>query len=131
MVIEKIKELAQLKASLAKMEATVSAQLPAALAELPAQYGYDSLSAFIRALKQAGGAKRKGGKGKAAKAGKAGKKKRAKITDAIKAKVKAAVEAGTSGGAIAKQLGISPASVQNVKKELGLVKSRSAGTPAA
>ena len=38
--------------------------------------------------------------------------------------MKAAVEAGKSGLEIGKLLGISPASVQNVKKELGLVKAR-------
>ena len=74
--------------------------------------------------------KGKGGRGKAkagaarkAKGGK-GRRKRAKITPELKAQVKAAVEAGKTGGAIAKELGISLPSVQNIKKEFGLVKKR-------
>jgi DNA-binding CsgD family transcriptional regulator len=38
--------------------------------------------------------------------------------------VKAAVEAGRTGAQIAKEFGISVPSVQNIKKELGLVKKR-------
>ena len=57
----------------------------------------------------------------------AGAKKRrtrAVITDATRAEVKKLVEAGKSGGAIAKALKISLPSVQNIKKALGLVKPR-------
>ena len=56
----------------------------------------------------------------------AGKKrgKRARITPELKAEVKAAVEAGKTGAVIAKELGISLPSVQNIKKEFGLVKKR-------
>jgi hypothetical protein len=56
----------------------------------------------------------------------AGKKrgKRARITPELKAQVKALVEAGKTGAVIAKELGISLPSVQNIKKEFGLVKAR-------
>jgi len=123
MVTDKIKALAELKAQAAKLEARVMVEREAELASLPEKYGYDSLKAFIKALKQAGGGKRKAKKGKV---GRPRKRKRAKITPEVKAQVKAAVEAGKSGSAIAKVLGISVQSVQNVKKEFGLVKSRAA-----
>jgi hypothetical protein len=56
----------------------------------------------------------------------AGKKrgKRARITPELKAQVKTLVEAGKTGAVIAKELGISLPSVQNIKKEFGLVKKR-------
>jgi hypothetical protein len=62
---------------------------------------------------------------------KAGKGKRAKITDEIKAQVKALAEAGKTGQEIAKALGISAPSVQNIKKAFGLVKARSSAAPEA
>jgi len=49
--------------------------------------------------------------------------KRAKITAAVRATVKNLVKAGKSGAQIAKAAGISSASVQNIKKALGLVKT--------
>jgi DNA invertase Pin-like site-specific DNA recombinase len=123
MVTEKIKQLAELKAKAAKLEARVLIERKAELASLSEKYGYETLKAFIKALKEASGGKRKGKKGKA---GRPRKRKRAKITPEIKAQVKAAAEAGTSGSAIAKATGISVQSVQNIKKEFGLVKPRSA-----
>ena len=52
------------------------------------------------------------------------KRKRAKLTSELKDQVKVAVEAGKTGAAIAKEFGISLPSVQNIKKEFGLVKAR-------
>ena len=110
-----------------------------ALAKLPSDYGYDSLNGFIKALKAAAGkaGKSKGKAKKAAKApkpakvAKAGKRTRAKITPEIKQQVIAAVQAGTAGAKIAKDFGISLPSVQNIKKEAGLVKARSVAAPEA
>jgi DNA-binding NarL/FixJ family response regulator len=132
MVTEKIKQLADLKAKAAKLEASLEAQRPAALAALPAEFGFDSLAAFIKALKAASGRKYKTKKTGTAKAPKTPRRrKRVKITPEIKAAVKAATEAGRTGAAIAKELGISSASVQNVKKEFGLTKPRRVATPPA
>jgi hypothetical protein len=124
MVTEKIKELAELKEKAAKLEAKVVAERTAELASLPQAYGYDSLKAFIKALKQAAGGKRGRKKGVKGKAGRPKKRTRARITPEIKEQVKAAVQAGTTGAAIAKSFGISVQTVQNIKKEFGLVKSR-------
>jgi len=131
MVIDKIKQLADLKAKAAKLEASLEAQRPAALAALPAEFGFDSLAAFIKALKQAAGRKYKVRKTKVPKVAKTRKSKRTKITDEVKAAVKAAAEAGKTGAVIAKELGISAASVQNVKKEFGLTKPRASAVPPA
>jgi hypothetical protein len=139
MVTNKIKELQALQVKAATLQAAIDAERNAELASLPSKYGFDTTAAFIQAVRNADGAKAnsKGrGKGKATKKKVAAKstiakgsvvvakRKRAKITPAIKAKVKSAVNAGTSGAMIAKSLGISLPSVHNIKKELGLVKAR-------
>jgi hypothetical protein len=95
------------------------------LAKLPTQYGFQSANEFTSAVSAAAGSGRgrKPAKAKvAAKAPKAGRRRRAKITDATRAQVKKLVEAGKTGGEIAKSVGISLPSVQNIKKALGLVK---------
>jgi hypothetical protein len=127
MVTEKIQELQALQAKAAELQASIEAERAAELAALPAKYGFDSLPAFIKAVKAAAGGtgKRRGRKAKAPAAKKAGgKRTRTKITPELKEQVKAAVEAGKTGAAIANEFGISVPSVQNIKKEFGLVKAR-------
>ena len=133
MVTEKIKQLQALQAKAKELQDSIDSERTQELATLPARYGYDSLADFIRALKAAEGGRsgrgrgRKAGRGRAAKsaAKSSGQKRtRAKITPETKSQVKASVEAGKTGAQIAKELGISLPSVQNIKKELGLVKAR-------
>jgi hypothetical protein len=136
MAISKIKELQALQAKAATLQAAIDAERKQELASLPGKYGFDSIAAFIEAVRSAAGAAKGPGRGvkkkvaakSAAKSvtGATGKRRRAKITPAIKAKVRTAVTAGTSGAVIAKSLGISLPSVHNIKKELGLVKARKA-----
>ncbi len=132
MVTEKIKELAALEAKAAELKARIETQRDAELATLPSTYGYTSLNDFIKALKVAEtkAAGRRGKRGpkpasaKAAKPAKSGKRTRTKITPELKQQVVAAVQAGKSGSEIANQFQISLPSVQNIKKEAGLVKAR-------
>ena len=129
--IDQIAELTKAKAKIAQAEAKLAADRVAALAKLPSEYGYSDLNEFINAIKAAAGKGIKS-KAKAVKAPKASKDstaktakgKRAKITNEIKAQVKALAEAGKTGQEIAQALSISAPSVQNIKKELGLVKTR-------
>ena len=119
MVTEKLKELEATKAKVASLEKSIAAQLNKELSALPAKFGFDNVAAFVKAVQAAGG-KRRGRP--AAKAGPAKKRrKRAVITDATRAEVKKLVEAGKTGAVIAKAVGISLPSVQNIKKALGLV----------
>lgn len=132
MVTTKIKELHALQAKAAALQVVIDTERNQELAALPAKFGYDSVNAFVQAVRNADGAKGRGrgakkkaaGKSAAKATGTTGKRKRAKITPAIKARVKSAVKAGTSGAEIASSLGISLPSVHNIKKELGLVKAR-------
>lgn len=133
---EQLAKIEKAKAEIAAAEAKLAADRVSALAKLPSDFGYDNLNGFIKAVKAAYGkggkvAKGKPGrKAKAAAAPKAAKKgKRAKITDEVKAQVKSLAEAGKTGQEIAKALGISAPSVQNIKKALGMVKPR--GTTSA
>lgn len=52
---QRLKEIAEQKEQLRRQEEKLDASRAAALAALPAQYGFPDLSDFIRALRQAGG----------------------------------------------------------------------------
>lgn len=120
MVTDKLKELEAAKAKLADLEKSIASELQKELKALPSKYGYDSMPAFIKALKLSSGVRSPGKP-----PGRGGKKRtRAVITDSTRSDVKKMVDAGKSGAEIAKSLGISIPSVQNIKKALGLVKAR-------
>jgi len=121
MVTDKIKALAVSKAKVAELEKSIATELNRELAALPGKYGFDSLPAFFSAVRSASRGKLRGGRTVAA-GGK--RRKRAVITADTKGKVKSLVEAGKTGAEIAKAVGISLPSVQNIKKDLGLVKAR-------
>ena len=103
------KEVARLEKQLVRFQAK--------LLKVPAKYGFGSVEDFVAALLDAA-------KGSGGAARKAGTRTRAKITPEVKDKVKALVKEGKTGAAIAKEVGISVPSVQNIKKELGLVKKK-------
>jgi hypothetical protein len=123
MVTDKIKLLEATKAKLAKLERAVATHIHRELASLPGKYGFGSVKEFAEAVAVASGRGRKAGRG-AAKAAAVKRRRRAVITDRIRAQVKKRVEAGQTGAAVAKALHISLPSVQNIKKALGLVKVR-------
>ena len=90
---------------------------------MPARYSFESVAAFAAAVVAACGAKPRRGRPPGIKA--PGKKsKRAKITDAIRDEVKKLVEAGQTAHEIAKAVGISAPSVGNIKKALGIRRSK-------
>lgn len=122
MVTDKLKKLHEYQREMAKLEKEL-ASFNRKLLALPGKFGFKTADAFIDALRTA--AKSGGGK-KAASAPKAasGRKPRAVITAETKQKVKALVNDGKTGAQVAKALNISLPSVQNIKKELGLVKAR-------
>ncbi len=121
-VSAKLKELESARARLASLEQAVRDEMTKEMAALPAKYGFESAEDFIEAFRAATGARRRGRP--AVKTGGKKRRTRAVITDETRAVVKKLVEAGKTGSEIAKQVGISLPSVQNIKKALGLVKSR-------
>jgi DNA-binding CsgD family transcriptional regulator len=130
MVTDKLKELEAAKARLAELQKVVHAQMQKELASLPGKYGFDNIDDFVRAVKGAsgGGSRRRarGGRRRGPKPAAAGRRRRrrAVITDSTRSEVKKMVESGKTGRQIAKAVGISLPSVQNIKKALGLVKAR-------
>lgn len=130
MISDKLKELESLRAKAAELEAAVQKERAQQLANLPKQYGFSDVEEFVDAVLAASGTRR-GRRGRPPATGRsanrAGKKSRAprtKITDETRAEVKKLVENGKTGAEIAEIVGISLPSVQNIKKALGLVKTR-------
>ncbi len=121
MVTEKLKELKAAQAKMWELEKSIAVELAKELAELPGKYGFTNVQAFIKAVKSTAAGRRKASTPKTA-GGK--RRKRAIITADTKTQVKAMTQAGKTGAEIAKAVGISLPSVQNIKKELGLVKAR-------
>lgn len=128
MFSEKLKELEAARAKLAALEQSIASERNQELAALPAQFGFPDVASFIAAVQAATGKRRgrkpNGASTAAPKVTSGKRRKRAQITDATRAEVKKLVDAGKSGTAIAKAVGISLPSVQNIKKALGLVKKR-------
>jgi hypothetical protein len=118
-----IRRLAKARAAAASLEQSLVKEL----ASLPKAYGFDSVKAFIAAVVTAGG--KRGGVKRARKPSKPKTRIRAVITESVRAKVKALLKAGKSGSQIAKAVGISLPSVQNIKKAFGLVKAQKKAPP--
>jgi DNA invertase Pin-like site-specific DNA recombinase len=127
MLKELIKSLNDAKAQVETLEQKVEKGLKEALAKVHAEHGFDSVDSFIKAVKKATGEAETKGRNAANRA--FPRAKRAKITAAVRATVKNLVKAGKSGAEIAAAVGISSASVQNVKKALGLVKTAKKPAP--
>lgn len=132
MITDKLKELEALKQRAAALEAAVAEERTRALAALPTDFGFANAHDFVAAVLAASGGRGRGrgrprgrppGTGRAAGPGKK-RRRRAVITDEMRAQVKKLSEAGKTGAEIAKAVGISLPSVQNVKKALGLVHAR-------
>jgi len=124
MVTTAIKQLAAARGKIAKLEAAVESELPKVLSKLHEQFGFENVELFLAAVESAA-SKKRGKVGRPKEVVSAPKtRRRARITDATRATVKKLVKAGMSGSKIAKAVKISLPSVQNIKKALGLVKSR-------
>lgn len=125
MITDKIRELEATRAKLANLEQSIQSELKKELAGLPEKYGFDSAAAFIAAVRAASGGThgRRGRVGRTASAPRK-RRKRAVVTDEMRAQVKKLVGDGKTGAEIAKTVGVSLPTVQNIKKALGLVRKR-------
>lgn len=121
MVNNIVSELELAKAKVSELEAVMAKERRARLVNLHKELGFESSKELIAALRKAPAGESR----PAASAGKRPRGKRSRITPEMKQELKALVNDGKTGKQIAKQLGISLPSVQNIKKELGLVNSRS------
>ena len=130
MITPKIKKLAALRERVAQLELVIETELYEDLFGIHKRYGFADVESFLGAVRAAAGGRdvaRGPGRPKKTAAAPAPKaRKRAKITDAIRTRVKKLVAAGKTGSQIAKAVGVSLPSVQNIKSALGMVKSRGA-----
>jgi hypothetical protein len=126
MISSKIKELNATKAKIAKLESEITRDLHQTLSKLHTEFGFDDVPSFIKAVKAASTTVVRRGAHIVASST---KRTRAKINAGTHAAVKKMVKAGETGAAIAAELGISLPSVQNIKKTLGLTRTRKSKKP--
>ena len=122
-----IKQIETARAKLAALEKAAADQRNHTLVRLPAELGFADMESLIAALQAVAGPKPKGRSAKGVKAKTPGAvklRKRAVVTDAMRGEVKQLVEAGKTGAEIARAVGASLPTVQNIKKALGLVQKR-------
>jgi hypothetical protein len=122
MVSDKFKQLADYQQKVAALQKKIERERVTALASLHQKYGFGSPAELIRAIRAASGpaaGKRAGRPG-------GGHRKYARISPELRQKIKAALQAGKTGGQVAAAFGISVPSVYNIKKASGLVKARKA-----
>lgn len=123
MIATKIKQLTKAQARIAKLERSIAKQLATELARLPARYGFTNVKSFLHAVRSAVGGEPPRRPSRGARKSRRSRK-RAVITDAMRAEVKRLVEVGKTGREIAAALRISQPSVAVIKKALGLTKKR-------
>jgi hypothetical protein len=109
----------------AELRKKAAAQRGDRLKDLHTALGFGARSELIDALSALDGRRGAPGRpGRPAANGASGKRRRARITPAMRADVVKAIKAGDAAGAVAKRFVISIQSVQNIKKEAGLVRAR-------
>lgn len=118
MVTDKLKQLTEYKTKIVELQNSIEQERKGALARLHLDYGFETPSELIKALRKA-----TAGKG-ARKAGGPRHKKHARITPEQREKIKAALQSGKTGKQVAQEFGVSVPSIHNIKKEFGLVKPR-------
>lgn len=136
--------LARKQAEVASLEQELRAAQTAQFTELPAKLGLDSIDAVIKALAPHASPRLKGALAKAfggklpasvametpvdtkpaAPAAKRERRKRATVTPELKDAIVLALQAGKTSSAVAAECGVSPATVNNIKRAAGLTKKR-------
>ena len=129
-----IRNLKALRSKASALVEKIASRRTQSLNGIHESHGFETVEEFISAVQAANsterGGKRRKPPGPATSSdfptsrspGK--RRRRSKITPEMKDQLKAMVKAGRTGKEIAKQLGISLPSVHNVKKDLGLTKTR-------
>ena len=139
--------LARKQAEVASLEQELRAAQTAQFTELPAKLGLDSIDAVIKALAHHASPRLKGALAKAfggklpvsavaietpvdSKPAAAApvpareRRKRATVTPELKDAIVLALQAGKTATAVAEECGVSPATVNNIKRAAGLTKKR-------
>ncbi len=118
----KRQEIEKYKKKIVELERQMEEERRQKLVNLHEQLGYESRDELISALQGLGRGKAAATKAKGGKRGKRGK--RTVITPELRSQILDAIKSGKSGTAVAKEFGVSVPTVQNIKKQGGLVKKR-------
>lgn len=121
MFADQIKQLSAFRTKVQALERSAINQLESELKQLPKRYGFADVHTFVHALKSSALMHKKISK----KDQRSAPRKRAIITKATRAAVRNMANAGKPEAEIARVVGISVASVHNIKKTEGLIRSRS------
>jgi hypothetical protein len=124
MITQNLKKLEKARARLVKLEQDLAESRAAELSALPGQYGYDSVNAFLHAVRLSAKGWGRHGRKAGVDVSTRERRRRSRITEKTREQVKKLVEAGKTATVIVKSLGISLPSVQNIKRALGLVRKR-------
>jgi DNA-binding NarL/FixJ family response regulator len=135
--------LARKQAELASLEEELRSAQAAQFTGLPAQLGLESIDAVIKALAPHASPRLKGALAKAfggklpapvaveapveskpAPAAKGERRKRTTVTPELKDAIVQALQAGKTANVVAEECGVSPATVNNIKRAAGLTKKR-------
>lgn len=119
-ILDEQNELQKLEQQIAQRKQTIELARRDRLSKLHTELGLGSTLDLINELKRINNGAGAGSAG----GGRSGGGRR-KVDDAMKQEIKKMVGEGKTGKDIAKSLGISVPTVQNVKSDLGLVRSRS------
>ena len=117
MITDKIKELEQLRNQAAALEKRIEEEKAAKLASMHAEVGLESTEALISALR---GLAKKPRRAKQPPK----RRKRVRLTPAQKENIAKEIKGGLKGTEAAKKFGVSLPTIQKIKKDFGLVKSR-------
>lgn len=112
-----LKKLLAVRQKLSAIEVKLGNKMQREMSALPEKYGYDGMESFIAALQELSGSGQSGGKA-------SGKRKRGKVTDEIRQKVKELFEAEKTGAEVAAAVGLALPTIQAIKKKLKMVKER-------
>jgi DNA-binding CsgD family transcriptional regulator len=112
-----LRRLSAARAEVRRLENALASEL----AGLPPRYGFPNVAAFVRAVKVANQGALKGSRRRTQRSR---RRSRAIITNGIRKAVIGLVKTGKTEGEIARMIGISPASVHNIKRSAGLVRHR-------
>lgn len=105
----KYQEIEKYKKKIADLERQVNEERRQKLVNLHQELGYGSRRELISALQSLPG-------------GKGGKGRRTVITPELRSQIEAAIREGKTGTAVAREFGVSVPTVQNIKKQRGLVR---------
>lgn len=106
---KRFKEIEEHRKRIAELESQLEEERRQKLVNLHEELGYENRADLIAALQRLNGG---------------GRRTRRTVTPELKAQIEAALRRKKPGAAVSREFGVSMPTVQNIKKRLGLVRSK-------